>query len=121
MRRALFTVALLGLALTAIAQTQIKGITIFTATRFEFTNCEAAGSAVQTVTEGTYLFRVTDEAIFLCYAAQLGDGGTPCGSGGEKFPAGMAMMLSVKSGGQVMSCRSAGAAGDAIFTKATQP
>ena len=121
MKRALFTAALLGLALAALAVVPIKGITLFPATRFEFTDCSATGSPVQTVTEGTYVFRVTDESVFICYVAELSDGGSPCGSAGDKFPGGWGMVQSFPIGGKPVSCRSAGATGDAIFTLATQP
>ncbi len=83
---------LLALASTAAIA---GGIQLDTAKRFEFTNCEAGGSAAQTLTEGTYLFRVTTEDVWICYAAT-------CAAAGEKFGAGIA------------------ATGDAIFTGASQ-
>ena len=107
MRKLLLLLALVGG--TAMA----GGLMLDPAVRFEFTNCEAGGSAAQTVTEGTYLFRVTTEDVWICYAST-------CAAGGEKFGAGMAMVLSIGRSGQAVSCRSAGATGDAIFTRATQ-
>lgn len=85
------------------------GVALDTARRFEFTDCAAGGSAAQTIPEGTYLFRVTTEDVHVCFAAT-------CASGGEKFPAGTVMLLSISRAGSSVSCRSALATGDAIFT-----
>lgn len=101
--------ALLLVSTAAIA----GGINLDTSRRFEFTDCAAGGSAAQTVTEGTYLLRVTTEDVSMCLAAT-------CATGGEKFPAGMAMMWSVGRGGTSVSCRSAGATGDLILTGASE-
>lgn len=89
------------------------GINLALGTRFEFTDCAAAGSAAQTLAQGQYLFRVTDEATFVCFA----QAGSTCLSGGEKFPAGLAMLINITGDKTSVSCRSAGAAGDVIFTK----
>lgn len=88
------------------------GITLYPATRFEFTNCNVDGTttAAQTITAGTYLFRVTTEDTWICYAA------TCVSPNGEKFPAGAMMLLTFRSS-QSVSCRSASSTGDAIFTK----
>src|SRR4051794_12978612 len=104
--------ALVALAVLLAASTAIgAGITLIVATRFEFTDCAAGGSAAQTVTGGSYLFRVTGEDTWLCYAAT-------CASGGEKFSAGTLMQLVIAGASQSISCRSVGATGDAILTSA---
>lgn len=130
MKKALFALGLVT-ALAAFAQTtKIVGITLFPSTRFEFLNCAVEGSTAQTVTEGTYLLRVTDEDLHICMAAasqtdggkgagcQTPDGGTV--ETGDKFPTGMAMMLSIPAGGKSVTCRSTLATGDLLLTRATQ-
>lgn len=89
------------------------GIRLDVSRRFVFTDCAAGGSASQTVTEGTYIARFLTEDIWICYAAT-------CAANGEKFGAGTVMMLYIPAGGQVVSCRSAGATGDFVLTGATQ-
>lgn len=81
-----------------------------TTNRFEFTDCSSGGSASQSVFRGTYLFRVTTEDVFICYAAT-------CATLGEKFPSGTVMLISFNATTTV-SCRSAASTGDAIFTPA---
>ena len=99
-------------ALAAAAQA-LNGITVVPATRFEFTDCAAGGSAAQSLTRNTYLFRVTTEDVWICMAAT-------CAAGGEKFGGGVAFLWSVGATTS-FSCRSAGATGDAIFTKVVTP
>jgi predicted metal-binding membrane protein len=86
------------------------GVELIVATRFDYPNCSASGSASQTVTGGTYLMRVTDEDVSICYAAT-------CAADGEKFPAGTVMLITF-NGNQAVTCRSANATGDVTFTKA---
>lgn len=88
------------------------GAPIDTDRRVEFTDCAAGGSAAQTITAGDYLFRVTDADTFLCFA----NSASTCTSGGEKFPSGTVMLLTIPGGKTSVSCRSATATGDAIFT-----
>lgn len=81
--------------------------------RVEFTNCPANGlPTAQAVAAGEYLLRVTDEDVFMCKHSAS----STCGSGGEKFPAGMAMIIRFPVAVS-MSCRSAGATADLILTK----
>lgn len=87
------------------------GIPINTAVRYEFTDCASGGSASQAVPEGTYLMRVTDADVFICYAAT-------CAAGGEKFPSGTVMLLTLPRGGITASCRSTGSNADIILTSA---
>ena len=87
------------------------GIQLLTATRFEFTDCASGGSASQTLTVGTYLMRVTDADVWVCYAAT-------CASGGERFPSGTVMLLAIPGGGKQVTCRSSASTGDVIFTSA---
>lgn len=106
---------LLGLALLGtVAVAGPSGLTIDTGVRFEFTDCASGGSANQTVTGSTvpalYLMRVTDSDVFLCY-------GSTCASGGEKFPLGTVILISVPASGQIMSCRSSASTGDIILTR----
>lgn len=102
-RLALLLVLLAGGALAA------TGITLVPTVRFEFTDCAAAGSTSQTVTAGTYVFRITDSDVWLCW-------GATCGTGGERFPQNTVLLLNVPAS-QAFSCRSAGSTGDAIFTR----
>lgn len=100
------------LLLTLLASVALAGgINIDTATRFEFTDCASGGSASQAITEGTYLMRVTDADVFLCWA------GT-CAAAGEKFPSGTVVMLSFGRGNTTLSCRSSASTGDIILTRA---
>ena len=99
--------------LALVSTVALAGISLDTGRRFEFTDCAAGGSAAQTLTLGDYFTRVTTEDVWICYAAT-------CAAGGEKLGAGVAFMLSIPRGGQAISCRSAGATGDVIFTGASQ-
>lgn len=93
------------------------GITLDTATHYDFTDCAAGGSAAQTLTLGTYLLRVTDADTFLC----LAESGSTCAANGEKFPAGTVMCLAITGNKKSVSCRSSTATGDAILTAANCP
>jgi hypothetical protein len=102
----------LALLMWGIAFASGPGIAVSTGTRFEFTNCAAGGSASQNVVGPLdYLFRVTDEDVFVCWAAT-------CAANGERFPVGFAAKLHFEGASTTLSCRSAGATGDAIFTRA---
>lgn len=107
---------LLALLLAGVAFAA-GGIQLQTNVRFEFTDCAAGGSSAQTVTDGTYLMRVTGEDTFLCYAAT-------CAAGGEKYGAPFAMLVKICSdkfcggAGTSVSCRSVGSTGDVILTRA---
>lgn len=107
MKRLLLIVFALA-ALAAPAQTGT--ITVYTGTRFEFTDCSSGGSSAQSVTRGSYLFRVTTEDVWICFAAT-------CAAGGEKYGAGTTFVQWFDATTSV-SCRSAGSTGDAIFTRA---
>lgn len=105
---------LIALALSASA---LAGIRIFPATRFEFTDCEASpGSAPKTILAGTYVFRVTDEDVYVCIGSSscVADGGP----GGDRWPVGTVVTMTFPEN-VAASCRSAGGTGDAIFTKAS--
>lgn len=105
------------LALTAALVASLalaSGVVVDTGRRFEFTDCASGGSASQNVNGGTYLMRVTDADVFLCWA------GT-CAAGGEKFPSGTVMLLTVPgfpSATTAFSCRSTGSNADVILTSA---
>lgn len=103
-----------GLALLALVAFGGAGVLLDTSTRFEFTDCAAGGSAAQTLTVGTYLFRVTDADTTICPVAS----GSTCAAGGEKFPLGTVMCIAITSDKKSVSCRSTGSTGDAIFTAA---
>ncbi|MFT3708045.1 MAG: hypothetical protein QM817_10350 [Archangium sp.] len=90
------------------------GIPLNAAIRTEFTDCASGGSTAQALVRGDYLLRITDSDTFLCFAAA----GSTCVSGGEKFPAGTVMVITVTGDMLSASCRSSGSTGDAIFTKA---
>lgn len=91
------------------------GIALDTSVRFEFTDCAVGGSASQNVTGGTtYLARVTDADVWVCYAGA-------CAAGGERLPVGSVFLLSVPgptTSTRAMSCRSAASTGDYILTRA---
>jgi hypothetical protein len=108
MRKALLLVALCPLLALA------GGIALNTGVRYEFTDCPAGGSSAQTVLGGQYLFRVTDSDVFVCFA----ESGATCASGGEKFPQGTVMLLTVPGASKSVACRSSGSTGDVIFTRA---
>lgn len=110
MRNALLLAALLAFASPVSAQ----GLNLDTATQFTFTDCASGGSAAQTVTQGLYVFTVTDADTFLCVA----DSASTCASGGVKWPLGTVVRLSVGRGGKSMSCRSSTSTGDLQFTLA---
>ncbi len=89
-----------------------------TATRLELTDC-ASGGATTGSTPATpgnstsYLMRVTDADVFLCY-----DVGT-CAAGGEKFPQGTVLLIAIPAAGKTFSCRSSGSNADVIMTRVT--
>ncbi len=135
--RKLFLVGLLGVAVAAFG----GGIALDTTRRLEFTNCPAAGGDGGTLHAGSliagqYLMRVKDEDVSICfheYASSapacpytLSDGGSAGSStcwactdgGGEFFPRGTVMTVSVPNAGLGFSCRSATATGDVAFTHA---
>lgn len=89
------------------------GIQMDPAKRFEFTDCSSSGSSSQTVTAGTYITRIVDEKVWICYS-------TTCSSGGEVYPAGAVVMFTIPRGGQDISCRSLGNTGDLIYTSGNQ-
>lgn len=89
-----------------------RAIGIDTSKRVEFTDCSGTGSAAQTLTAGTYAFRVTDADVWLCFADPPAT--ATCGSGGERWPVGT--VINYATGTKSVACRSTGANGDAIFT-----
>lgn len=105
--------ALVGILLLAVAA-MAGGIALDTSRRVEFTDCSSSGSTAQTVTGGQYLLRVTDADTFLCIA----DSGATCATGGEKFPVGTVVLLTVPGTSKSVACRSSSSTGDAIFTGA---
>lgn len=118
MRKAPMLAVLLSIAAVA------GGITLQPTTRYEFTNCAAAGSTAQFISGGTYVLRITDADTRLCLSASVApDGGTVCGlsdggTPGEMFPAGTVMLQGIQSAGRYVSCASATATGDVHFTLA---
>lgn len=103
---------MLSLAL-AIALS-VSGIPLDTGVRQEFTNCSSSGSSAVTFAEGTYLFRVTDADVWLCFAASS----ATCTEAGERFPVGTVMLLTIPRDKKSVACRSSASTGDAIFTLA---
>lgn len=105
------------------------GLQLDTSTRLEITNCFTDGGAYYglsdggtyfdagtgnwgTLAAGQYLLRVTDKDVNLCFNANS------CQTGGEKFPMGTVVLLSVQRGGETLSCRSSDGTGDVILTHA---
>lgn len=89
-------------------------LTLYPATAFTFTNCNADGTttAAQTVTQGTWAVIVTDADVWVCYAAT-------CAANGTRIPAGSFFVLGIAAAaGQVISCRSSASNGDISFTSA---
>ena len=79
-----------------------------------FTNCEAGGSAAQTLAGGAHLMTVTGEDTYVCVT----DSASTCASGGFIVPTGSAIHITFGNSSHSVSCRSAGATGDLQFTKA---
>lgn len=102
---------LLGVVLLALGAS--AGIQLNQTVVKTFTNCEAGGSAAQTLTGGDYLMTVHDESTWVC----LADSASTCASLGTKFPPGFAMVITINNAGQSVSCRSAGVTGDVEFTR----
>lgn len=100
------------LSLTLTLALSVSGIPLDTGTRVEFTDCSSGGSSAQTFSEGTYLFRVTGDDVFLCFAASA----ATCAANGEKFPQGTVMLLTIPRDKRSVACRSSTSTGDAIFT-----
>ena len=102
----------LALVVLAGAALAAGGVPLNPNKRYELTDCAAGGSSSISVDPGTYLMRITDADVFVCYA------GT-CASGGEKFPMGTVMQLTtLGTTATTMSCRSASSTGDFILTAA---
>jgi hypothetical protein len=91
-----------------------RGLALDTTRRTEFTDCASGGSTAQALVRDTeYLLRVTDADTFICLAAT----GSTCATGGERFPAGTVVLLSITGDQVSASCRSSSSTGDAIFTR----
>lgn len=106
--RLLLALAIALLPALALAQA------LDTGTRAELTDCASGGSSAASLTVNkTYLLRVTDSDVFICFAAS----GSTCASGGEKFPMGTLMRLNINGNQVSVSCRSGGSTGDVIFTR----
>jgi hypothetical protein len=88
------------------------GIALDTSVRYEFTDCASGGSSSQSLVENLYLMRVTDSDVWVCYAAT-------CAAGGERFPVGSVVLITMPRGPTSVSCRSSASTGDVIFTKAS--
>lgn len=108
MLRNLILAVLLALASDVRADVQLDQAVIK-----NFTDCSSGGSVAQTLTGGSYVMTVHDEAVWLC----LADSASTCASGGSKFPAGFGMVIRINNGGQSVSCRSAASGGDLTFTR----
>ena len=91
----------------------MAGIQLDQAVVKTFTNCEAGGSAAQTLIGGQYVMTIHDEATWVC----LADSASTCATLGSKFAAGFGMVITINNSGQSVSCRSAGATGDVEFTR----
>ncbi len=79
------------------------------ATLFDYTNCSSGGSANQSITAGTYMLVVLDEATTVCYAST-------CAANGRTLPVSSILVIKFPSNTTV-SCRSAGSTGDLQYTK----
>lgn len=105
----------LGLVLALLAAGAAVAGSLYPAGRVEFENCSASGSSAQALVRGnTYLMRVFDEGVWVCFAASA----STCATGGDRFGPGFAMKFTVSGDLKSTSCRSTGATGDVIFTPA---
>jgi hypothetical protein len=113
MKRAfLFLLAFLavGLGTVAVADPNLL-LFVPSTTIVTFTNCANGGSAASTVTAGRHQLVVSDEDTYICLAAT-------CAANGTRYPPGVYDVRLMES--TSISCRSAGAAGDAQYTKAKE-
>lgn len=97
--------ALVALLLLALAGAALAGIRLTPTSKYhyDFTDCD--GGQGQTVAQGSYLASFKDETVWLC----VGDAG--CVSGGQFFPAGVVVTLSITPDAP-LSCRSTSMTGD---------
>jgi hypothetical protein len=105
----------LGLALLLFPMLALAaGLALDTNVRTEFTDCASGGSSAGVLVRDTqYLMRVTDADVFVCFAAS----GSTCAAGGEKFPAGTVVLVTITGNQVSASCRSSASTGDVIFTR----
>lgn len=105
----------LGLTLVLLPLLALAGgLPLDTTVRTEFTDCASGGSSAQAlVRDAQYLMRITDADTFVCFAAT----GSTCATGGEKFPSGTVVLLTITGSQVSASCRSSASTGDAIFTR----
>lgn len=115
--------ALLAAPLLALAALAGDGVSMFPSPRYEFSNCLIDGGAPQTVTAGTYIFRVLDADSRICINETANpDAGTVCGPHdggiiGEMFPNGTVMKLTIPgTTSKYVSCSSSTATGDIYLT-----
>lgn len=104
-----------GLALGALAAYASQPIQFVPGVTYDFANCATDGGAAQTLHSGPYVMTVTDEDVWLCWAATC-----PQGSG-RRFPVGTVMLVGFGLGSGAdtqLSCNSTGATGDLGFTRA---
>lgn len=101
MRKLFLPVLLLGLT---------GGTTLNPNVTLDFANCSSSGSSAQEIKFGEYVMTVTDEDVYLCWAAT-------CASGGRRFPVGTIFKQTFQAN-QNLSCRSAYSTGDVQFTRA---
>lgn len=107
MRKLARAAVLLGLGLVLGAPVNPDPASVKT-----FTNCDAGGSAAQTLTKDRlYVMSVFDEEVFVCFAAT----GSTCASGGIRVAPGVVKKLAITDDIDSVSCRSAGATGDVTF------
>jgi hypothetical protein len=91
-----------------------RGLALDLTRRTEFTDCASGGSSAQALVRDTdYLLRVTDADVWLCLTAS----GSTCATGGERFPVGTVLHLSITGDQVSASCRSSTSTGDATFTR----
>ena len=106
--------SLLGLLFWATDAHAAGGVTVDPSVRQGSPDSPWGGSPAHPLSAGRkYLRRVTDADDFTCFAST----GSTCAAAGEKFPAGMAMIIFISSDLKSVSCRSTGSNGDLIFTK----
>lgn len=110
MRKLWHVLALVGLGLLLAAP-----VTLDDDNRVTLANCAAGGSGASALPAGrTYLLAIFDEETFVCFASSA----STCAAGGIRLTPGTVLRITTNGDQASVSCRSAGATGDAEFTPA---
>jgi hypothetical protein len=101
------------LGLLTIGMLFAAPVTLDDDNRVTIANCGAGGSSASALVAGsTYVLAIFDEETWVCFAASS----STCAAGGIRLAPGAMLRVSITSDHASVSCRSAGATGDAEFT-----